>query len=199
MMYMRLLCLLSIGYFLACSPPEADETIPEAPPEAEMGVESFGVEYVYTDSAKLAAKLRAAHVIEKPEGEGNEAGTVHYFSGGVEIEFFDPIGRPRSHMTSREGVLYREKRIAEMRGDVVLTNFKGERLETEQLFWDDQKDSIYTNKFIRIETPDKIITGSRGLRSNTSFTAYTIFGIRGEIEAEDEPAPRQTGPAGRQP
>ena len=162
-----------------------------------MGVESFGVEYVYTDSAQLAAKLRAARVIEKIEKEGSQVQTIHYFSGGVEIEFFDPIGRPRSHMTSREGVLYREKRIAEMNGDVVLTNYKGERLETEQLFWDDQKDSIYTTKFIRIETPDKVITGSRGLRSNTSFTAYTIYGIRGEIEAEDEPAPRKPGVGGQ--
>jgi LPS export ABC transporter protein LptC len=195
---MRLLCLLSIGWLLACSEPDVAEKTLETPAEAEMGVESFGVEYVYTDSAKLAAKLHAAHVIEKTEGEGNQASTVHYFSGGVEIEFFDPIGRPRSHMTSKEGVLYREKRIAEMRGDVVLTNYKGERLETEQLFWDDQKDSIYTTKFIRIETPDKIITGSKGLRSNTSFTAYTIYGIRGEIEAEDKPAPRRPGP-GRQP
>ncbi len=186
---MRYFSFFVLVWICACSEPEAAEAGTEVPIEVEMGVESFGVEYVYTDSAKLAAKLRAAHVLETIDESEKEGETIHHFSGGVEIEFFDPSGRSRSHMTSDEGILQRQSKIAEMKGNVVLTNYKGERLETDQLFWDDRKDSIYTTRPVRIETPDKIITGSRGLRSNTSFTAYTIYGIQGEIEAEDEPAP----------
>ena len=71
----------------------------------------------------------------------------------------------------------------EVDNNVSVLNRKGERLNTEQLFWDENKQKIYTNKFVRIKTAKQIIYGD-GLISNTDFTQYKITNIRGTIELD---------------
>ena len=154
--------------------------------EALAGIESFGVEYLFSDSARVSARMRAAHVIEAEEGEDKKQEKVHYMNRGVEIEFLNTRGQAHSRIQADSGIFRLTQEIADLYGNVRLSNHQGERLETEALHWDKQKDSVFTDKFVRITTPDKVITGSRGLRANTEFTAYTIYGIQGEIEAPDD-------------
>ena len=53
-------------------------------------------------------------------------------------------------------------------------NQKGERFNTELLFWDQNKQRVYSDRFIRIEQPDRVITGY-GFESNQEMTIYTIY------------------------
>ena len=73
-----------------------------------------------------------------------------------------------------------------MEGDnnVRVVNRKGERLNTEQLFWDENKQKIYTNKFVTIKTAREILYGN-GLVSNEDFTQYKITDLRGTIEVDN--------------
>jgi hypothetical protein len=64
-------------------------------------------------------------------------------------------------------------------------NNKGDTLRTELLTWDESTQKIYTDKFIRITTPEQIILGD-GLESNTEFTEYKIFKIRGTISLKKQ-------------
>lgn len=159
-------------------------------PEVEEGVdsESYGVTYVFSDSARVTANLMSAHVTEKEEQEeeNSKKRMVHYLDGGVKIIVLNSAGQTTSTIVSESGVYERDEGIAELLGNVMLNNYKGEKLETEQLFWDEKKDSVYTDKYVRIETPDKIITGSKGLKATSDFSSYTIFGIQGEIETDEE-------------
>ncbi|MEM7513609.1 MAG: LPS export ABC transporter periplasmic protein LptC [Bacteroidota bacterium] len=183
---MRGICILLLGAMMACSSPETVEE--EAPvPQEEDGssIESFGVSYVFSDSARLTAKLKSRHVIEKEEDLGEGPEPIHYFYEWVELEFYDENGNLASRAEALGGKFRRKKRLAELTGDVVLSNLEDETLRTEQLFWDARIDSIYTYKPVEIETPDKIIRGSKGLKSNSSFTEYSIFGIQGEMETDE--------------
>jgi LPS export ABC transporter protein LptC len=170
----------------------ANETVDPAQAEQASGVESFGVEYYFSDSARVSAQLFAAHVTEREKAEVEpESGptekkeTVHYLDGGVKLNFLNQAGKSHSSITSEEAVFQRKKGIAQLKGNVIMTNYKKESMYTEELWWDQEKDSVFTDKFVRIETPDKVITGSKGLRSNTDFTAYTIYGIQGELETDE--------------
>lgn len=181
--------LLGVTLILGCLACSEEE---EAPPNldfmenpTESGVESFGVVYYFSDSAKVTSRLYARHVIEKEEGEGKEQETIHYLKDSVHLHFLDSRGRSHSEIKAREGVFNREAGLAELKQDVYLSNRKGESLETEKLFWDKEKDSVYTDVRVRIQTPDKVIIGREGFRSNTDFTGYTIFGIEGELETEE--------------
>lgn len=202
---MRILSILLIlTTMIACgtedSQPEAEDFLDT---EKYEGVESFGVEYYFSDSARVSAQMFATRVIEREqpveekkeekvvspvkEDKEKEVKTemVHFLSQGVKLYFLNFRGIAHSTISSDSGVFRREKGIAQLIGEVEMTNHKNETMKTEELYWDKEKDSVYTDKFVRIETPDKVITGSRGLRANTDFTSYTIFGIRGEIETEE--------------
>ena len=154
--------------------------------EEGVQVESFGVEYLFSDSARVSAQLIAGHVVEKETGEESNKETIHFLDQGVEVYFLNAYGQTTSQISSQSGEYNRKAGLAELKGSVVLINQKGEKLETEQLFWDEKKDSVFTNKFVRIETPDRIITGQKGLRANTEFTAWTIIQSQGEVEVKDE-------------
>lgn len=58
------------------------------------------------------------------------------------------------------------------------------------MFWDQGKEKIYSNQFIRIEQPDKILTGY-GFESNQQMTEYQIFNNTGIFTVEDT-APADT-------
>ena len=157
--------------------------------DADLPLESFGVTYYFSDSAHVRAILNADHVIEKTEpNEQGEMELHHLFDQGVEIEFFDTQDKLESTVTANQGIFRKDQGIAELNGNVIVINTKNERLLTEQLFWDKAIDSVYTHKPVRIETPDEIITGSKGLRANTNFSVYYIFGIQGTVAVEEEMA-----------
>ena len=182
---------LLVGSLLACGGEDDGPRRLPLPMEENVRAESYGVRYLFSDSARVTAELNATHVVEKLEkipGAEKEAETetVHYLDQGVVMNFFSAPGEVSSVITSDRGNFRQTLGMAELRGNVVVTNYKEETLKTEQLFWNKRKDSIYTTKFVRIETPDKIITGSKGLQANTAFTAYTIYGIRGEVEMKEE-------------
>jgi hypothetical protein len=64
-------------------------------------------------------------------------------------------------------------------------NTKGERLNTEEIIWDEQKKKIYSDKYVTIHTKDEILFGY-GFESNEDFSKYKIFKLSGTIRMEDK-------------
>ena len=58
------------------------------------------------------------------------------------------------------------------------------------MFWDQEKEKIYSDKFIRIEQVDRVLTGY-GFESNQQMTEYQIFNNTGIFLVEDT-APSDT-------
>jgi len=67
----------------------------------------------------------------------------------------------------------------------VAFNEAGEKLETELLFWDQRKDLIYTDRFVKITTEDQIIQGY-GLESDPRLTRRKIKNLSATIYINDE-------------
>ena len=68
----------------------------------------------------------------------------------------------------------------EARKNVVVVNQKGDRLNTEHLIWDEKKQKLISDEFVKITTKDQIIYGD-GFEANEDFTKYKIFKTRGTI------------------
>ena len=182
------LLVCSLGVFLSsCGEEAQQDSTPVWLGDEQLPLESFGVTYYFSDSAHVRAILKADHVIEKTEpNDQGEMELKHYFDQGVTIDFYNPLDELESTVEANQGVFSKDKGVAELNGDVKVVNMKDEQLLTDQLFWDKNIDSVYTHKPVRIETPEQIITGSKGLRSNTNFTTYYIFGITGIVNVEEE-------------
>ncbi len=95
------------------------------------------------------------------------------FPKGIHFERFAPNYEVDAHMTSKQAKYHESISLWEFNGDVVVKNLQDEVFETEQLFWDENRKRIYSDKEITITQQTKIIKGV-GFESNSSLTRYTI-------------------------
>jgi len=68
----------------------------------------------------------------------------------------------------------------EAKNNVIVTNIKGEILNTEHLIWDQNKKIIYSDVFVKITTPTQILFG-KGLESDERFENWKIKNPTGNI------------------
>lgn len=85
-----------------------------------------------------------------------------------------------SVLVARNASIDERKKIMTASGNVVLENQKN-KLETEELIWDERSQKIYTNKQVKITNREETIFGE-GFSSNADFTEYTISKIHGNLD-----------------
>jgi hypothetical protein len=61
---------------------------------------------------------------------------------------------------------------------------EGKKLETEQMFWDQQEKKIYSDKFTRMTNPDGVFTGDNGFESDESLTDWGLRGMSGWVNID---------------
>ena len=133
----------------------------------------------YNDSAKTKFHLTAPRI-------ENYEGTDPYLvvPKGMSIDFYDDSGHVNGHLDAEYAIRHINTKLMEADNNVRVLNRKGEKLNTEQLFWDENKHQIYTNKFVTIKTAREILYGN-GLVSNEDFTQYKIMDLRGTIQVDN--------------
>jgi LPS export ABC transporter protein LptC len=104
---------------------------------------------------------------------------------GVDAQFFDKDLKVESTLRSDYAKSFDKEKLIEVRNNVVVTNVKQEKLETEKLLWDQKTKQIYTDKHVTITTKKQIITGT-GLRANQNFTKWTLLKPSGTFNIEDD-------------
>ncbi|MBK6832088.1 MAG: LPS export ABC transporter periplasmic protein LptC [Flavobacteriales bacterium] len=133
-------------------------------------------EYFYSDSGIVRNRLRAGRIAEwttKPERTE--------MSNGVELLFFDAMGKPGSTLTARRGLILPGEKRMEVMEQVVFINAKGERLETEQLTWEQDSGRVHTDKAVRVQRGEDVIHG-QGLDAAEDFSHYTIRRVTGTLQ-----------------
>jgi LPS export ABC transporter protein LptC len=135
----------------------------------------------YTDSGRLKAKLFAKKLI----GYKKEGNDIIRMPKGVKADFFNEFGQRESFLTADKGISYQTQKITEVTQNVVVMNNKGEKLNTEKLIWDQKKQIIYTDKFVKITTPTEVLTGE-GMESSQDFNNWKIFKPRGQFKIDKD-------------
>jgi len=107
------------------------------------------------------------------------------FEEGVYVENFDENNDVMAEIKADTAYYYDKQKLWELRGHVDIRNQQGERFNTELLFWNQDTQKVYSDKFIRIEQIDRIITG-HGFDSNQQFTVYTIHKPEGIFYVDEE-------------
>lgn len=139
------------------------------------------IRVIYSESGKVQAVLTSP-LMNKYEEEKS----LMIFPDGFEVVFFDSIGSTKSTITARYGKIDENEQIMEARSNVVVVNReKDEQLDTEQLVWDQKKNIIYSNEFVKITTADEVIFGD-GLVSDQDFSSYTIKNPTGEFKVDPD-------------
>lgn len=143
--------------------------------------EGKNVNITYTDSGKLKAKFFAPTLI----GLKKENNEIVKMPNGIKGVFYNTEGQKESTLTAEKGISYQTKKITEVTQNVVVTNAKGERLNTEKLTWDQNTQKIFTDKFVKITTANEILTGE-GMTADQDFNRWTILKPRGVISIQKD-------------
>ena len=71
----------------------------------------------------------------------------------------------QSYIQANYAIYYKKKQLWEARNQVLAENpGEGKKLETEQMFWDQKAERIYSDKFSKITNPDGVFMGKTVLK-----------------------------------
>jgi LPS export ABC transporter protein LptC len=175
------LMLLGVLFLASCNH-KAEEIKQLAETESKMGIEqATDIEIIYADSAVLKAKIKAP-VMER---FANEANPYMEMKKGLKAYFYDKDHKIESTLKANYGISYEATKIIHLKEDVHIINSKGEELSSEELFWDQNKQKIYTEKYVTIKRINEIIYGD-GFESNENFTKYKILRPKGRVNIKKE-------------
>ena len=114
------------------------------------------------------------------------------FPTGLYLEQYDENMKPAANIVCDSATYLSRKRIWQLDGNVVMVNVERDSFLTQQLFWDQNRQKVYSDSFIHIVRADRIIEGY-GFESNQNMTAYTVQRPTGIIPVNrPEPALAQT-------
>ncbi|RYD78945.1 MAG: LPS export ABC transporter periplasmic protein LptC [Sphingobacteriales bacterium] len=141
---------------------------------------STGIDVIYTDSALLKARLKAPEMRRYLSEEDPKI----EMPKGVYVEFYDKAGAVNSRLRGDYGIRFLSKNLTKITGDVEVINLKGDTMNTEELWWDETKEKVYSQKFVKVKTKDEIIL-AEGFESDVTFSKYTFYKIKGVIAVKD--------------
>lgn len=132
-------------------------------------------ELIYTEQGKIKVKIMA----EKIERFLNQNPSF-YFSNGVLVNFYNDSANIISTLTAEEAFIDDKNQQMMAKTNVELINKKEEKLNTEQLIWDEKSNLIFTKESVSISTKEEVIFGD-GFESAPDFSSYKITNVRGSI------------------
>lgn len=112
------------------------------------------------------------------------------FEKGLYMEKFDTLFHIDASIKADTAYYYEIKKLWELRGNVHIQSQRGDKFDTQLMYWDQGKEKIYSDRFIRIEQPDGLLMGY-GFESNQTMTEYQVFNSSGTRIVEDK-APQDT-------
>jgi LPS export ABC transporter protein LptC len=106
------------------------------------------------------------------------------FKSGIKVLLYNGKATTQAKVTAKYAKCTNNN-LWELRDSVIVINDKNERLETELLYWDQDKDKIYTDRFVKITSEDQITNGI-GFESDTHLNRRRIFKVTATISISDE-------------
>lgn len=95
------------------------------------------------------------------------------FPEGIYLERYNINKEPQGYVECDSAIYFSRQRLWRLDGSVMMINTARDSFMTQQLFWDQQRHTMYSDSFIHIVRSDRIIEGY-GFESNQNMTAYTV-------------------------
>ncbi len=132
---------------------------------------------IYSDHGIVKFRLFTDQVMYYANGD-------KVYPQGMDIEFFQSDQEVSATGRANSVYFFVEKNVYEFRGDVELKSVREKKqLNTEELHWSPEIETLYTDKFIRIEIEDKVLTGE-GLNAKQDLSHYRIVKPQGILNVK---------------
>lgn len=138
--------------------------------------EAENINTKYTDSGRLKSHLISPKMLDF----SNRKFSFAEFPNGINFTIYDEKGN-KNNVIADYAMIYNDTDLIDLQGNVVLTTFNKDTLFTEQLFYDQKREWMFTDKPVRFHRKDDIDIGT-GFDANRDFTYVKVLEYSGTIK-----------------
>lgn len=139
------------------------------------------IETMYTDSGRVTLIMRSPLINEFKSAEGDYT----EFPEGIKVLFYDMQKTPQASISAKFARYTDKDEQWELRDSVVVINEQGGILETELLYWNQNKERVWSDRFVQYTDKEQIVRGT-GFESDQRFEKWKIKNVSATIYIEDE-------------
>lgn len=143
--------------------------------------EEKGVNFVYTDSGRVTAKIRSKQMLDY--------GLIDFpyreFPQGVEVEFYDDSNK-KNTVFADYAIIYNKTNLVDLRGHVKIITGDSTVLKSKQLYWDRDRKWVFTDLDYTIEMTNGTVNNGQGFDSNEKFSNFISRSNFGTHQIEDQ-------------
>jgi LPS export ABC transporter protein LptC len=162
--------LLAIQLCVGCS--EESKVEPGVYPSSGKDIPSqvsYHTTIRFTNDGKLRAILLAGRIRTYDEKHNT------LLDSSVKVDFYDKLGFHSSILTSKGATVDNASNNMQAYDSVHIVSDSGEIVDTDTLYWDNQKQLIHSDDPVRIVEPSGRITTGIGFVSDQNLTHYSIM------------------------
>lgn len=108
-----------------------------------------------------------------------------HFPEGLYLQKFDPKYNVIATVGADSAYYYKNERLWKLMGNVEMSKVPDELFLSPRVFWDQRKQTLYSDTFIHIENSTHVIEGT-GFESDESLTRYRILHPTGIFPVDRE-------------
>jgi len=147
--------------------------------ENPVGI-AYNINMTYTDSARIKARLEAPVHLDF----SHLSFKYSEFPDGLKVIFYNEQNQENT-VYADYGILYNQTKIVDLQGNVVLLSYDGSRLETDQMYWDAEKEWLFTEEPFLFQNNDYNLAANR-LDTNKEFSKFQTGKLSGTIAVEEK-------------
>ena len=147
--------------------------------ENPVGI-AYNINMTYTDSASIKARLEAPVHLDF----SHLSFKYSEFPDGLKVIFYNEQNQENT-VYADYGILYNQTKIVDLQGNVVLLSYDGSRLETDQMYWDAEKEWLFTEEPFLFQNNDYNLAANR-LDTNKEFSKFQTGKLSGTIAVEEK-------------
>lgn len=147
--------------------------------ENPVGI-AYDIHMTYTDSAEVKAILTAPLNLDYT----HLSFKYSEFPEGLKIIFYNNNNEENT-VVADYGILYNQTKIVDLQGNVVLLSDDGSRLETSQMYWDSEKEWLFTEQPFTFKNIDYDMAAIR-LDTNKEFSKFQTGNLTGTMLVKEQ-------------
>jgi LPS export ABC transporter protein LptC len=177
-----LMVAMLLLFVASCKNVKKETLVGDFNPDSSYIMRTTGVESLISDSGVTRYKIKAKEWLVFSKAKD----PYSYFPEGVYVEKFDSLFNIEASVKADTAYHWSKKGLWKLIGNVEILNLNNERFETSEMFWDEKKERIYSDKYVRIIKNDQTIIGKEGFESNQDMTKYMFINSEGSFPVSEK-------------
>lgn len=163
--------ILILGFLISCGNDKKEYVNAPLDNETMPSMRDDSVTMLISDSGLIKYKL----ITKNWEFFENAKDPHWYFPEGIYLEQFDTSFQKQVTIKADTAWHFTLRKLWKLKGNVFIENIQDETFSTDELFWDEKEQKVYSDKYIEINRPEKLMLKGIGFESNLNMTQYRIF------------------------